>query len=97
MNTIRLTILSAVCLISLSSCVTSGPSIAQYGPGDDAAYLNGTRGRPEAQISEAQARQYSRQRQQIAEEMQMEMLKRERMWQTLGGIARIAGAFAGYR
>lgn len=97
MNTLHLTLLSLVCATAVSSCVAPSPSIAQYGPGSDAAYLNGTRGAPEAQISEQQALQYRRQQDIVAREMQLEMLKRERMWQTLGGIARVAGAFAGVR
>jgi hypothetical protein len=56
---------------ALSSCTTGGPTIRGLGAGSDASYLNAERGRADAQISEQQARQYSRQRQQVSEEMEL--------------------------
>jgi len=71
---------------ALSSCTTGGPTVAGLGAGSDAAYLNASRGRSDAQISEQQARQYSRQRQQVSEEMQLEQQKRSNFFQSAGGI-----------
>ena len=96
MNTKHLILLSSICLTFLSSCAGSGPSIAQLGAGSDAAYLNGTRGRPEAQISEQQARQFDRQRDQVAKEMALEHQKRMHTLETVGAFVQIIGGFAGY-
>ena len=71
---------------ALSSCTTGGPTIGSLGAGSDAAYLNASRGRADAQVSEQQARQYSRQRQQVSEEMQLEQQKRNNFFQSAGGI-----------
>jgi len=70
----------------ISGCTTGGPTIGSLGPGSDAAYLNATRGRRDAQISEQQARQYSRQRRQISEEMQLEQQKRSNFIDSTRGI-----------
>ena len=59
------------------SCVVPpGPSVASLGAGSDSAYVNASRGRADAQITSDQAKQYSRQRQQVSEEMQLEQEKR---------------------
>ncbi len=64
--------------VSMTGCVVPpGTSVASMGAGSDAAYLNASRGRADAQISSAQANQYSRQRQQVSEEMQLEQQKRQ--------------------
>lgn len=72
----------AVGLTVLTSCTTGGPTVASLGAGSDTAYLNATRGRADAQVSEQQARQYSRQRQQVSEEMQLEQQKRSNFLET---------------
>lgn len=64
-------------LLTPSCVVPPGPSIAALGPGSDSAYLNATRGRADAQITSDQAKQYSRQRQQVSEEMMLEQQKRQ--------------------
>ncbi len=46
------------------------------GTGADSAMLNQTRGNPNAQISEAQARQYSRQQRLSADEIRLQNMKR---------------------
>jgi len=46
------------------------------GTGADAAMMNGTRGSKNAQISKAQARQYSRQQRLSADEIRLQNMKR---------------------
>jgi hypothetical protein len=70
----------------ITGCTTGGPTIGSLGAGSDAAYTNATRGRRDAQISEQQARQYSRQRRQISEEMQLEQQKRSNFMESTRGI-----------
>jgi hypothetical protein len=73
--------------IGVSGCIVPpGPSVASLGAGSDAAYLNASRGRADAQISSAQASQYSRQREQVSEEMQLEQQKRGNTMQNMQGI-----------
>lgn len=81
-----------------SSCtqVASGPTVASLGAGSDAAYLNATRGRPDAQISKDQAEQYSRQRNQVAEEMSIEQMKKQHFLQNLGAATRVVSPFLRY-
>jgi hypothetical protein len=86
MKSIHSLILSAVCYSILSSCTTGGPTIASLGAGSDAAYINASRGRADAQISQQQAMQYSRQRRQVSEEMALEQQKRNNFLQTTGGV-----------
>ncbi len=78
--------------LTLSSCTTGGPSVSSLGAGSDAAYLNATRGRADAQISEQQANQYSRQRQQVSEEMMLEQQKRNNFMQTTRGTLDVLNA-----
>jgi hypothetical protein len=81
-----------LCLL-LSGCVTPpGPTVATLGPGSDSAMLNGTRGRADAQISAVQAEQYSRQRQQVSEEMQLEQQKRQQTMQNVQGAVNVVGS-----
>ena len=82
MKSITSILLSAICLCTFSNCTTGGPTIASLGAGSDAAYLNATRGSPDAQISEQQALQYSRQRCQVSQEMALEQQKRNNFFQT---------------
>lgn len=82
----KIILVVAISTLCLNSCTTGGPTVASLGAGSDAAYLNSTRGRSDAQISEQQARQYSRQRSQVSEEMQLEQQKRSNFLQTTGGF-----------
>jgi hypothetical protein len=93
MNSKITAFLSVLCL---SSCTTGGPTIAGLGAGSDAAYLNSSRGRADAQISEQQARQYSRQRQQVSEEMSLEQQKRSNFLQTTGGVLDVLNGVRGF-
>ncbi len=73
--------------LGITGCVVPpGPSAASLGAGSDAAYLNANRGRADAQISSAQANQYSRQREQVSEEMQLEQQKRGNTMRNMQGI-----------
>ena len=74
----------------LASCVGSSPSIAGLGAGSDAAYMNATRGRADAQISSAQEEQYARQQRVVSREMDLEQKKRNNFYQNAGGIIGIA-------
>ncbi|GAA5482496.1 NGK_0946 family protein [Haloferula sargassicola] len=76
----------------LASCTTGGPTVASLGAGSDSAYLNASRGRADAQISEQQAQQYSRQRQQVAEEMGLEQQKRRNFFESTGSTLDILNA-----
>lgn len=70
-------LVASLAISLMPSCIVPpGPSVASLGPGSDAAYLNATRGRYDAQITSDQARQYSRQRNQVSEEMALEREKR---------------------
>lgn len=88
-------IITLLVATSLVSCTTGGPTVASLGAGSDAAYLNASRGRADAQISEQQARQYSRQRQQVSEEMALEQQKRSNFFQTTGGVLDILNGARG--
>lgn len=70
----------------ISGCTTGGPTIGGLGAGSDAAWTNATRGRRDAQISQQQAEQYSRQRRQISEEMQLEQQKRSNFFESARGF-----------
>ncbi|MEI6278456.1 MAG: hypothetical protein WCQ16_03605 [Verrucomicrobiae bacterium] len=69
----------------ISGCTTS-PTVSKLGPGSDAAALNATRGRSDAQLSSVQAEQYSRQRRQVGEEMQLEQMKKDQFFRNAGGV-----------
>ena len=92
MKFIRLT-LSLLAATVLCQCAGM-PSVSGLGAGSDAAYLNANRGRADAQISRAQAEQYSRQRQQVSEEMQLEQQKKNNFYQNAGGILGIANGIS---
>lgn len=82
-----LPIITASLAHSLTGCVTpASPTIASLGAGSDSAYLNANRGRSDAQMSRAQAEQYSRQRQQVAEEMQLEQMKRDNTARNINNV-----------
>ena len=90
----RILTLAAIASASLlSNCATNGPSVAGLGAGSDAAYLNASRGRADAQISSVQAEQYSRQRRQVSEEMSLEQQKRNNFFQNAQGVMGIANFF----
>jgi hypothetical protein len=77
----------------LSGCVTPpGPSVAKLGAGSDAANVNANRGRADAQISSAQAAQYSRQREQVSEEMKLEQQKRKNTMDNVKGFFDVCGS-----
>ena len=59
----------------LTACV-SGPSVADYGIGDDSAAVNAGRNRAESQVSQAELEQHRRQRADVSEEMDLEEKKR---------------------
>jgi len=91
--TSTITMLALALTLTLGGCVTPpGPTIASLGPGSDAAYLNANRGRADAQMSRAQAEQYSRQREQTAEEMQLEQLKKQQTMENIQGGVNIIGS-----
>ena len=92
MKLIRLT-LSLFIATMLCQCAGM-PSVSGLGPGSDAAYLNANRGRADAQISSAQAEQYSRQRRQVSEEMALEQQKRNNFYQNAGGLIGIANGIS---
>jgi hypothetical protein len=77
-------------LILVTGCVITppGPSVASFGAGSDAAYINATRGRADAQITQAQSRQYALQQEVIAREMALEQQKRNRELSNSEGIFR---------
>ena len=76
----------------VTGCITPpGPSVGKLGAGSDTANINANRGRADAQISKAQAEQYSRQRQQVSEEMQLEQQKRDNTMKNVHGVLRIVG------
>ena len=88
------------CVLPSCAVVPPGPSIASLGAGSDSAYLNANRGRADAQITADQAKQYSRQRQQVSEEMRLEEEKKNATYNSwhrglslFGDVARIGGAF----
>jgi len=82
--------------LALTGCVTPpSPTIGSLGAGSDSAYLNANRGRADAQMSRAQAEQYSRQRQQIAEEMQLEQMKRDNTTRNINNVLGIGLGVAG--
>ena len=90
----------AACLLPSCAVVPPGPSIASLEAGSDSAYLNANRGRADAQITADQAKQYSRQRQQISEERRLEEEKKNATYNNwhrglslFGDVARIGGAF----
>ena len=66
------------------------PTIAGLGAGSDSAYLNATRGRSDAYVSRSQAEQYSRQRSQVSEEMDLEQKKKRHFRENMGGNLRAA-------
>lgn len=89
-------ILMAVIAASVSACATTGPTVASLGPGSDAAYLNATRGRRDAQMSSNQAQQYTRQRQQVAQEMELEQMKKRQFFENASGTINLARGIAGF-
>lgn len=95
MNKTVVSIVGAISLMAgLSGCVTTpaGPSVASQGAGSDTAYLNASRGRADAQVTAAQAEQYSRQRQQVKEEMELEQQKRQGTIDNVNGMLRGVGS-----
>lgn len=71
-----------------AGCVATpaGPSAASYGAGSDSAYLNASRGRADAQVTEAQVEQYRRQQAIVADEMSLEQQKRDNTLRNTQGI-----------
>lgn len=73
--------ISRLCLLVLTLLLgtgcrlfkSDGSTISNFGAGSEAAFLNAIRGRFDAQITSDQARQYSRQRNQVSEEMRLEL------------------------
>lgn len=87
----------------LTGCVATppGPSVASLGMGSDAAAINAGRGRADAQMTRAQAEQYSLQQQIISQEMALEQQKRQNtinntrsLVQGVGDVVNILGAFS---
>lgn len=79
------------------SCVTPpGHSVAQYGAGSDAAYINSTRGRADAQMSRAQEEQYYRQQNVVSREMDLEQKKRSNTINNTRGIVDLANGVSGF-
>ncbi|MDD5275725.1 MAG: hypothetical protein PHR16_06555 [Methylovulum sp.] len=64
----------------------TGPSAASYGAGSDTAYLNASRGRADAQVTEAQVEQYRRQQAIVGDEMALEQQKRDNTLNNTRGI-----------
>ncbi len=64
-------------LLALGGCASS-PSVANYRPGDDVASIKDARNRRSAITSDAELEQHRRQRQNVAEEMQLEKAKQQR-------------------
>lgn len=73
----------------LSACNT--PTVSGYGAGSDAAYLNATRGRSDAQISSVQAEQYARQQDMVSREMDLEQKKQRGFWNNVQGVSNVVG------
>ena len=91
----KITVIS-VALLALSGCVTApSPTIASLGAGSDSASLNASRGRADAQISSAQAQQYSRQRNQVSEEMDLEQKKKGNTINNTQGVINAASSIMG--
>jgi len=69
-------------------CVStpSGPSVASLGAGSDTAYLNASRGRADAQVTEGQVEQYKRQQAIVSSEMELEQKKRDNTIRNTQGI-----------
>jgi hypothetical protein len=83
-----------VCQVVGCAYTQPGPSISSLGAGSDSAYLNGTRGRYDAQITRDQAEQYSRQRQQVREEMELEEQKRKNSVNNVNDTIRTITSFS---
>jgi hypothetical protein len=75
-KTLKAAIILALTPFIMIGCA-SAPGLGSYGPGSDTVILNGNRGRAGAQISKAQADQYTTQRKQTIEELELERLKRQ--------------------
>jgi hypothetical protein len=88
----RKKILSSWSIVLIASVVTGcavtppGPTIANYGDGSDAAYINSTRGRADAQITEAQAQQYRLQQEIVMREQALEQQKRQQTMDNVNGV-----------
>ena len=80
-------------MLTLTGCMVTpkGPTVGSMGTGSDSAYFNATRGRSDAQLTKAQADQYSRQRQQVAEEMELEHQKTQNTLDEVKGFTGILG------
>ncbi len=101
-------ILSLACSVVISSALLSGcvatppgQSVASLGMGSDSAAINAGRGRADAQMTRAQAEQYSRQQQIVSQEMALEQQKRQNtinntrsMVQGVGDVVNVLGAFS---
>jgi hypothetical protein len=74
-TTTSLSILTAAAL--LTGCQSTLPSVGALGAGSDSGYINASRGRLDAQMSEAQAQQYQRQHKVVSGEIDLEAKKRQ--------------------
>jgi uncharacterized protein YcfL len=77
----------------ITGCASTG-GVGSYAAGSDSAYLNANRGRPDAQITAAQATQYTRQRQQTQEELQLEQQKQQAQTQSFNNSLSEVGQVA---
>ena len=77
-------------IAGLCALLPSCSSVAGLGMGSDSAAINASRGRSDAVMSRAQARQYSRQRRQTSEEIDLERKKTHYYRENLG-LLRDAG------
>ncbi len=97
MKNIIIPLLGSALIAQLASgCVATpaGPSVGSYGAGSDAAYLNASRGRADAQMTAAQAEQYRRQRQSVSEELDLEQKKRANTINNTNGILQGIGTIS---
>lgn len=87
----------------VTGCASTGGT-ASYAPGSDSAYVSANRGRPEAQITQAQYAQHDLQRKDVSGEMALNQQKQNAQAQslnngmqevqtTLGTVRNIAGMF----
>lgn len=81
----------------ITGCVATpaGPTIGSYGAGSDTAYLNASRGRADAQVTQAQVDQYKQQQAIVADEMALEQKKRANMINNTQGILQTIQTFRG--
>jgi len=99
MKKIILSAVSAILTANLATgCVAtpSGPSAGSYGAGSDTAYLNASRGRADAQVTEAQVEQYRRQQAIVADEMSLEQQKRDNTLKNAQGVLQTIQTIRGF-